>query len=80
MLYRLAYGVSTRLQRISPYQALQYGDYTIPPGVSFLHTPATKASVLMKNVIDRRWHDLLHHPPQRIHLPGLTQIRTRTLA
>ncbi|KAK2768340.1 hypothetical protein FQN54_000194 [Arachnomyces sp. PD_36] len=39
---RLNYGVSTRLQRISPNEALQFQDYTIPPG-----TPVGMTSVLM---------------------------------
>ncbi|KAF2686311.1 cytochrome P450 [Lentithecium fluviatile CBS 122367] len=41
---RLAYGVMHRLPRVSPDVALQYGEYTIPPGVPvgmstyFMHT------------------------------------------
>jgi cytochrome P450 len=31
---RLAYGVSTRLQRIDPDETMQYGKWTIPPGTS----------------------------------------------
>ncbi|EGC49196.1 cytochrome P450 [Histoplasma capsulatum var. duboisii H88] len=39
---RLSYGVSTRLQRKSPEQAIQYKNYCIPPG-----TPVGMTSVLM---------------------------------
>lgn len=30
---RLSYGVSARLPRIAPYNALKFRDWTIPPGV-----------------------------------------------
>lgn len=31
---RLAYGVSTRLQRVDPDHVIQYKDWAIPPGTS----------------------------------------------
>jgi hypothetical protein len=31
---RLAYGITARLPRVAPTEALQYKEYTIPPGVS----------------------------------------------
>lgn len=31
---RLAYGITARLPRVAPTEALQYQEYTIPPGVS----------------------------------------------
>jgi hypothetical protein len=33
---RLSYGVSARLPRIAPYNALKFRDWTIPPGVCIL--------------------------------------------
>lgn len=33
---RLSYGVSTRLARIAPDRTLQYKEWSIPAGVSFL--------------------------------------------
>ncbi|KAF9892112.1 hypothetical protein FE257_002518 [Aspergillus nanangensis] len=39
---RLSYGVTARLPRIAPYNALQYKDWTIPPG-----TPISMSCLLM---------------------------------
>ncbi|KAL4803097.1 cytochrome P450 [Aspergillus unguis] len=39
---RLSYGVSSRLPRIAPYNALKYKDWTIPPG-----TPISMTCLLM---------------------------------
>ncbi|KAL4899472.1 hypothetical protein BDW74DRAFT_183726 [Aspergillus multicolor] len=39
---RLSYGVTARLPRIAPYNALQYKDWTIPPG-----TPVSMSCLLM---------------------------------
>ncbi|KAL2371504.1 hypothetical protein RJ035_002548 [Blastomyces gilchristii] len=60
---RLSYGVSTRLQRKSPDQAIHYRDYCIPPG-----TPVGMTSVLMHHnetifpdshkFVPERWLDL----------------------
>ena len=36
---RLSYGLSTRLQRIDPHHELQYGNWTIPRGVSITSSP-----------------------------------------
>lgn len=41
---RYSYGVPSRIQRISPDVALQYGKWTIPPG-----TPIGMSSLLMHN-------------------------------
>ncbi|EEH06444.1 benzoate 4-monooxygenase cytochrome P450 [Histoplasma capsulatum G186AR] len=59
----LSYGVSTRLQRKSPEQAIQYKNYCIPPG-----TPVGMTSVLMHHnetifpnsckFVPERWLDL----------------------
>ncbi|PGG99851.1 hypothetical protein AJ79_08403 [Helicocarpus griseus UAMH5409] len=60
---RLSYGVSTRLQRKSPNQTLQYKTYAIPPG-----TPVGMTSVFMHHnetifpnsyeFVPERWLDL----------------------
>ncbi|KKZ65112.1 hypothetical protein EMCG_01352 [[Emmonsia] crescens] len=61
---RLSYGVSTRLQRKSPAQVIQYKQYHIPPG-----TPIGMTSVLMHHnetifpdsykFVPERWLDLM---------------------
>ncbi|EFR03531.1 benzoate 4-monooxygenase cytochrome P450 [Nannizzia gypsea CBS 118893] len=60
---RLSYGVSTRLQRKSPKDVIEYGGYAIPPG-----TPVGMSSVIMHHSEDifpescsfvpERWLDL----------------------
>ncbi|KAL2862513.1 cytochrome P450 [Aspergillus lucknowensis] len=40
--HRLSYGVTARLPRIAPYNALKYKDWTIPPG-----TPVSMSCLLM---------------------------------
>jgi hypothetical protein len=42
---RLSYGVSARLPRIAPYNALKFGDWTIPPGVCILTSLMTIANL-----------------------------------
>jgi len=57
---RLSYGVSHRLQRISPDLPLHYGDWTIPPGTPvsmtqmFIHDDAS-IFALPKRFLPERW-------------------------
>ena len=63
---RLSYGVSTRLQRKTPDQALQFHGHTIPPGVNnqFFFLPRTRRIKSYQPLItDSRWYDVRVNAP-----------------
>ena len=67
---RWGYGVTQRLQRLSPDVALKYGNYTIPKDVSAPH----KANMVLISAsadesIDTGRHDLRNDARQPRHLP-----------
>lgn len=68
---RLSYGVATRLPRISPDQAIRYGRYTIPPGVS---RPRYFSDCRVIPIDNRKPDSSLHvldaAPSQPVGVPG----------
>ena len=91
---RWGYGVSERLQRISPDVALKYGDYTIPKGVSrFSSFISPSPSFYIRPVSytpsstfkltpppDTRRHDFSNDARQPLHLPLPPLFPARPLA
>lgn len=62
--YRVSYGVTHRLQRISPDEALIYGPYVIPPG-----TPMSMTSIFIHDN-ERIFSDPKSFNPERWLEPG----------
>ncbi len=76
-LSRLSYGVSTRLPRIAPDQALQYKQWSIPVGVSL--RPHFTSSTTINVSLDPRRHDQRVNAPQRNQLPRFLQLYPRAV-
>ena len=66
---RYSYGVPSRLQRISPDVALQYGKWTIPPG-----TPVGMSVLLMHNN-EEHFPNPRHFDPERWLQPDSPRLR-----
>lgn len=60
--YRFSYGVSSRLQRIHPTEAMQFHDWEIPAGVSLLFYSCYTAADDEMCILDPSWDDLGTRP------------------
>lgn len=75
---RWGYGVTERLQRVSPDEALTFNDWTIPPGVGSSRAVVPLCWLIC--VVDTSRHVLLHPAQQYRHLPFPTLFPCGTMA
>lgn len=80
---RLSFGLSTRLQRVSPDQALVYKQWTIPPGVSSSHLTSCLPNLVISTELtspDSSRHDFRPHPSQPYYISKPAHFQSRSLA
>lgn len=78
---RLATGVSFRMTRVAPTEALVYKEHVIPPGVRIIFRNVVDAVSQLKASTPSEFFQLIHrlHPHGFEHFPQSPRFRSGTL-